>query len=63
MKPQFGFSSEGLLLTDFPTGLFVFEVGAQLCAEGQQTLSNIIWRHFLHPEDKSLSPNGEFCNP
>jgi len=27
-----------------------------------QTLSNVIWRHFLHPEDKSLSPNGEFCN-
>ena len=27
-----------------------------------QTLSSVIWRHFLHPEDKSLSPNGEFCN-
>jgi hypothetical protein len=27
-----------------------------------QTLSNAIWRHFLHPEDKSLSPDGEFCN-
>ena len=27
-----------------------------------QTLSNVIWRHFLHPEDKSLSPEGEFCN-
>jgi hypothetical protein len=28
-----------------------------------QTLSSVIWRHFLHPEDKSLSPNGEFCRP
>lgn len=27
-----------------------------------QTLSSIIWRHFLHPEDKSLSPAGQFCN-
>src|SRR5579864_1076488 len=27
-----------------------------------QTLSNVIWRHFLHPEGKSLSPDGEFCN-
>jgi hypothetical protein len=27
-----------------------------------QTLSNVIWRHFLHPEDKSLSPDGEFCS-
>jgi hypothetical protein len=27
-----------------------------------QTLSSVIWRHFLHPEDKSLSPNGESCN-
>jgi hypothetical protein len=27
-----------------------------------QTLSSVIWRHFLHPEDKSLSPDGEFCN-
>jgi hypothetical protein len=27
-----------------------------------QTLSNVIWRHFLHPEDKSLSPDGESCN-
>ena len=26
-----------------------------------QTLSNVIWRHFLHPEEKSLSPDGEFC--
>lgn len=22
----------------------------------------MIWRHFLHPEDKSLSPDGAFCN-
>ncbi len=28
-----------------------------------QTLSSITWRHFLHPEDKSLSPDGESCNP
>jgi hypothetical protein len=27
-----------------------------------QTLSTVIWRHFLHPEDKSLSPDGGFCN-
>jgi hypothetical protein len=27
-----------------------------------QTLSSVIWRHFLHPEDKSLSPDGDFCN-
>ena len=27
-----------------------------------QTLSNVIWRHFLHPEDKSLSPDRQFCN-
>jgi hypothetical protein len=27
-----------------------------------QTLASVIWRHFLHPEDKSLSPNGELCN-
>jgi hypothetical protein len=27
-----------------------------------QTLSSVICRHFLHPEDKSLSPNGESCN-
>jgi hypothetical protein len=27
-----------------------------------QTLSNVIWRHFLHPEDKSLAPDGTPCN-
>jgi hypothetical protein len=27
-----------------------------------QTLSSVIWRHFLHPEDKSLSPDGGFSN-
>ena len=27
-----------------------------------QTLSSVIWRHYLHPEDKSLSPDGEPCN-
>jgi len=26
-----------------------------------QTLAGIIWRHYLHPEDKSLSPDGEPC--
>lgn len=26
-----------------------------------QTLSSVIWRHYLHPEDKSLSPGGERC--
>lgn len=24
-----------------------------------QTLSGVLWRHYLHPEDKSLSPDGE----
>jgi hypothetical protein len=28
-----------------------------------QTLSSILWRHYLHPEDKSLSPDGERCGP
>lgn len=27
-----------------------------------QTISHTIWKHFLHPEDKSLGPNGEACN-
>jgi len=27
-----------------------------------QTLANVIWRHFLHPEDKSLAPDGQPCN-
>lgn len=27
-----------------------------------QTLSNVIWRHYLHPEDKSLSPEGKPCD-
>jgi hypothetical protein len=27
-----------------------------------QTLSNIIWRHYLHTEDKSLSPDGKLCD-
>jgi hypothetical protein len=26
-----------------------------------QTLASVIWRHFLHPEDKSLSPDGKSC--
>jgi len=26
-----------------------------------QTISNVIWRHYLHPEDKSLSPDGKPC--
>jgi hypothetical protein len=26
-----------------------------------QTLSNVIWRHFLHPEAKSLGPDGKPC--
>jgi hypothetical protein len=26
-----------------------------------QTLSAILWRHYQHPEDKSLSPDGERC--
>jgi len=28
-----------------------------------QTLSSIVWRHYLHPEDKSLSPDGKRCGP
>jgi len=27
-----------------------------------QTLSSVIWRHYLHPEDKSFSPDGESCD-
>ena len=27
-----------------------------------QTISHTIWKHFLHPEDKSLGPDGEPCN-
>jgi hypothetical protein len=27
-----------------------------------QTLSGVVWRHYLHPENKSLSPDGERCN-
>jgi hypothetical protein len=27
-----------------------------------QTLASVIWRHFLHPEDKSLSPDGQSCD-
>jgi len=26
-----------------------------------QTLSSVIWRHYLHPEEKSLSPDGQPC--
>lgn len=26
-----------------------------------QRLSSVLWRHYLHPEDKSLAPNGERC--
>jgi hypothetical protein len=26
-----------------------------------QNLSNVLWRHYLHPEDKSLAPDGELC--
>jgi hypothetical protein len=26
-----------------------------------QTISNVIWRHYLHPEDRSLSPDGKPC--
>jgi hypothetical protein len=28
-----------------------------------QSLSNVLWRHFLHSEDKSLSPEGKHCGP
>lgn len=26
-----------------------------------QVLSNVLWRHYLHPEDKSLAPDGTLC--
>ena len=26
-----------------------------------QTLANVVWRHFLHPEAKSLRPDGKHC--
>ncbi len=28
-----------------------------------QTLSGVLWRHYLHPEDKSLAPDGKPCGP
>ena len=28
-----------------------------------QRLSSVLWRHYLHPENKSLSPDGERCGP
>jgi hypothetical protein len=28
-----------------------------------QTLSGVLWRHYLHPEDKSLAPDGQPCGP
>jgi hypothetical protein len=28
-----------------------------------QTLASVLWRHYLHPEDKSLAPDGERCGP
>jgi len=28
-----------------------------------QRLSSVIWRHYLHPEDKSLAPDGTPCGP
>jgi hypothetical protein len=28
-----------------------------------QTLANVVWRHYLHPEDKSLAPDGQRCGP
>ncbi|MFL6439446.1 MAG: hypothetical protein ACJ71Q_17860 [Terriglobales bacterium] len=28
-----------------------------------QTISGVMWRHFLHPEDKSLGPDGQPCGP
>ena len=27
-----------------------------------QTLSGVLWRHYLHPEEKSLGPDGERCD-
>jgi hypothetical protein len=27
-----------------------------------QTLSGVLWRHYLHPEEKSLGPGGEHCH-
>jgi hypothetical protein len=28
-----------------------------------QTLAGVLWRHYLHPEDKSLAPDGTRCGP
>ena len=28
-----------------------------------QTLAGVLWRHYLHPEDKSLAPDGLRCGP
>lgn len=38
--------------------LYDFHRGKQL---RPQTLSGVIWRHFLHPEAKSLGPDGREC--
>jgi hypothetical protein len=27
-----------------------------------QTIRHVLWRHFLHPEDKSLAPDGQHCS-
>lgn len=27
-----------------------------------QTLSGVLWRHYLHPEDKCLAPDGKPCD-
>jgi hypothetical protein len=27
-----------------------------------QTIRHVLWRHFLHPEDKSLAPDGQRCS-
>jgi hypothetical protein len=27
-----------------------------------QTLSGVLWRHYLHPEQKSLGPDGKHCD-
>jgi hypothetical protein len=28
-----------------------------------QKLSSVVWRHYLHPEEKSLAPDGKGCGP
>lgn len=46
--------------TGKPVRLFQNYAGQKLIP---QTIRAVLWRHYLHPESKSLSADGQFCNP